>query len=108
MKRIAQLTTLVCAGAVIMLSACSAESGKRSGPSPAASGATATTAAAPDDAVQLAGRYRKSGGVREVHGIQQSPGPEGVPLLTVWTHDTDDSGETFDELKGSITGFLKD
>ncbi|MEX1651771.1 hypothetical protein ABZ960_00990 [Streptomyces pseudovenezuelae] len=45
--------------------------------------------------------------MKDVYGIQRSSRPNGVPLLTVWTHNPDDDAEPFDELKDSITGFLQ-
>ncbi|MFF3873210.1 hypothetical protein [Streptomyces sp. NPDC001978] len=71
-------------------------------------GPTVTTIVPPGAASQLADRYRRSGGAHDVYGIkiQRDSGDSDAPLLIVWTHDPDDSAETFDELKGSITRFL--
>jgi hypothetical protein len=107
MKRIARSATLVCVGAVALLSGCTADSDPRSDHPSAAPGPTVTTSVAPGAAVQLAERYRRSGGEQNVYGIQRSSGPDGVPRLVVWTRDPDDSAETFDQLKGSIIGFLE-
>lgn len=41
------------------------------------------------------------------YGIGISTGPDGVPLLVVWTHNPDGSARAFDGLKASVTGFLE-
>ncbi|MBC9718770.1 hypothetical protein H9Y04_40210 [Streptomyces sp. TRM66268-LWL] len=107
MKRTACSAALICVGALALLAGCTTGSAPRSDRPSAAPGPTATTTVAPAAAVQLADRYRQSGGARDVYGIQRSSGPAGVPLLVVWTRDPDDSAETFDDLKGSIIGFLQ-
>ncbi|MYX08160.1 hypothetical protein GTW98_15355 [Streptomyces sp. SID8375] len=107
MKRRARSAALVCIGALTLLSACTADRDTPSGGRPSeTAGPTATTTLAPGAAAQLADRYRRSGGAHEVYGIQQKPGPGGVPLLIVWTHNPDEDGARFDELKDSIIGFL--
>ncbi|WP_164835835.1 hypothetical protein [Actinacidiphila soli] len=107
MKRIARTAVLVCVGAVTLLSGCTEASDTHSDRVHATPGPTATATVAPGAAVQVAQRYRRSGGAQEVYGIQQSSGPNGAPLLVVWTNNPDESAQTFDELKGSITGFLE-
>lgn len=107
MKRIARTAVLIGAGAVTLLSGCTADGGPDSDRALATAGPTATTTTAPDAAEQVADRYRAVGGEQEVYGIQRSAGPGGVPVLVVWTRDPDDSAQTFDELKASVTGFLE-
>ncbi|WP_250293758.1 hypothetical protein [Streptomyces atroolivaceus] len=106
MKRIARVVVPVGLGAVILLPGCTADGGTDPGRPLAPVGPTATTTVAPAAAAQVAERYRAAGGAREVHGIHRSTGPDGVPLLVVWTRDPDESARTFDELKGSVTSFL--
>lgn len=96
---------LACVGSVLVLSGCTGTTDVDH--APAMAGPVATATVAPVDAARAARRYQRSGGAREVYGIQRSTGPGGVPLLTVWTHDPDESARTFDRLKASITGFLE-
>lgn len=104
MKRIA-LVALACAGSVTLLSGCTEHSASATdGYTP---GPTVTSTVAPDPAVRLAEHYRHSGGVTDVYGLQRGSGPGGVPLVTVWTHNSDDDPEPFEELKESITDFLR-
>ncbi|MDX6315235.1 MAG: hypothetical protein QOF84_4515 [Streptomyces sp.] len=107
MKRIAHVAAVVCVGSVTLLSGCTADSVPRTDHPSFTPGPTATSTVAPDAAVQLAKRYHQSGGANDVYGIKRDSGPAGVPLLIVWTHNPDGDAETFDELKGSITGFLE-
>ncbi|CAM5321080.1 hypothetical protein [Streptomyces hirsutus] len=108
MNLLVRLRVLTCLGCIILLSGCAVNST----PSPdrrssAAPGPTATTTVAPDAAVQLAERYRRSGGTKDVYGIERSSGPDDVPMLTVWTHNPDEDAKSFDSLKVSITGYLE-
>ncbi|WP_320781073.1 hypothetical protein [Streptomyces sp. CRN 30] len=66
-----------------------------------------TSTTAPGAAERLAERYRQAGGVEDVYGIEQSPGPDGVPQLVVWRHGRDDDAESFDPLKQSVVDFLR-
>ena len=95
---------------VLALSACTAQGEERSGSGSAAShasvGPTVTTTAAPADAKELAERYRRAGGDEDVYAIQQEPGPEGVPLLIVRTHNPDTDHKVFDKQKESVVAFL--
>ncbi|OEJ43095.1 hypothetical protein AR457_02240 [Streptomyces agglomeratus] len=99
-------TALACLGSVALLAGCTTAGAPSPGRSSVAPGPTITSTVAPDAAVQVAERYRKSGGEKDVYGIQRSSGPDGVPLLMVWTHDPNEDAEIFDDLKGSITGYL--
>ncbi|GHB04858.1 hypothetical protein [Streptomyces chryseus] len=103
MNIFARWTVLICAGCAALLSSCTADSARPSVPP----GPTVTSTVAPDPAAQLAERYRQSGGEEDVYGIQRSSGPDGTPLLTVWTHNPDEDAEIFDHLKGSIAGYLE-
>ncbi|MFF9128534.1 hypothetical protein ACF09J_35810 [Streptomyces sp. NPDC014889] len=96
---------LACVGSATLLSGCTEHSTSTTGGySP---GPVATSTIAPDAATQLAARYRDSGGMSDVYGIQQSSGPGGVPLVTVWTRSPDRDEVPFDELKASIMGFMQ-
>ncbi|WP_432093271.1 hypothetical protein [Streptomyces sp. bgisy100] len=97
---------LVCAGALALLSGCTADSATRSDKPVATPGPTATTTAASTDAARLAQRYRNAGGLRDVYGIELHDGPGGAPLLIVRMRDADESAATFDALNDSITRFL--
>ncbi|MFF9689572.1 hypothetical protein [Streptomyces sp. NPDC014623] len=107
MKHIASAAVLAGAGALALLSGCTGDGAADPGRSLATVGPTATTTVAPDAAAQVAKRYRVAGGARTVYGIQTSDGPDGVPVLVVWTRDPDGSARVFDELKGSVTGYLE-
>ncbi|MCX2971799.1 MULTISPECIES: hypothetical protein [Streptomyces] len=70
---------------------------------------TSTSTAAPDAAARLAERYQQDGGLRDVHGLQHTAGPGGVPLITVWTREDEARGaEEFQDLRDSVTAFLRD
>lgn len=106
MNPLARWTALVCAGcAVAVLSGCTSAPGPAH--SPAVPGPTVTSTVAPDAASRLAGRYRRAGGEKDVYGIQRTSGPDGVPLLIVRTRNPDEDAGIFDDLKGSITGYLE-
>ncbi|MBT2478582.1 hypothetical protein [Streptomyces sp. ISL-94] len=108
MNHFARVVALTCLGCTILLSGCTVDSTPSPDRRPSGTpGPTATTTVAPDAAVQLADRYRRSGGTKDVYGIQQSSGPDGVPLLTVWTHNPDEDAKPFDDLKESITRYLE-
>ncbi|WP_406368268.1 hypothetical protein [Streptomyces sp. NBC_01546] len=108
MNHLARLMALTCLGCATLLSGCTVDSTPSPDRRPSATpGPTATTTVAPDAAVQLADRYRRSGGTSDVYGIQWSSGPDGVPLLTVWTHSSDEDAKPFDDLKVSITRYLE-
>ncbi|MFI2781213.1 hypothetical protein [Streptomyces sp. ALB3] len=107
MKRIIRTAVLIAAGAVTLLTGCTADDGTDESRAPATAGPTATTTLAPGAAARVAERYRAGGGDQRVYGIRRSAGPGGVPLLVVWTRDPDESARTFDELKDSVTGFLR-
>lgn len=107
MNRIPRLAALICAGSVALLCGCTADSAPGPERSSARPGPTATSTAAPEAAGQRAAEYRRSGGVKEVYGIERGPGPGGVPLLVVWTHSQADDRDSFDALKGSVTGYLQ-
>lgn len=100
-------TALACLGSAAFLTGCTTVGAPSPGRSSVTPGPTITSTVAPDAAVRVAERYRKSGGEKDVYGIQRSSGPDGVPLLIVWTHDPDQDAENFDDLKGSITGYLE-
>ncbi|MGW7056871.1 hypothetical protein [Streptomyces sp. NPDC054887] len=100
-------TALACLASAAFLAGCTTNGAPSPSRSSFAPGPTITSTVAPDAAVRVAERYRKSGGENDVYGIQRSSGPDGVPLLIVWTHDPDEDAETFDDLKGSITGYLE-
>lgn len=70
-------------------------------------GPTVTSTVAPDTAARVAGRYRRAGGEKDVYGIQWTSGPDGVPLLIVRTCNPDEDAGIFDDLKGSVTGYLE-
>ncbi|KQX83853.1 hypothetical protein AB0K86_19030 [Streptomyces clavifer] len=100
-------TLLACVTGALVLSGCAGAQDHGSARAPATAGPTTTTTVAPADAARVAERYKQHGGAREVYGIQKGTGPGGVPLLTVWTHDANDSAQAFERLRGSVTGFLE-
>ncbi|OKK21883.1 hypothetical protein AMK16_01075 [Streptomyces sp. CB00455] len=109
MNSTARLVALACAGCAVLLTGCAVDGApnpeRRSSAVP---GPTTTAAVAPDAAVRLADRYRRSGGTKDVYGIRRSSGPDGVPLVTVWTHKKDeDAARSFGDLKVSITSYLE-
>ncbi|MGW0855267.1 hypothetical protein [Streptomyces sp. NPDC002690] len=93
-------------GCAVLLTGCTTGSGPGRGGSDVTHGPVAIGTAAPDAAARLAERYRRAGGVGEVYGIARSSGADGVPLLTVWTHDPDEDDQPFQELKVSVTRYL--
>ncbi|MEU8702113.1 hypothetical protein AB0C61_31495 [Streptomyces sp. NPDC048680] len=107
MNHLTRWTALVCAGCVALLSGCTTDSAPGPGRSRAAPGPTVTSTVAPAAAARLAERYRRSGGEKDVYGIQRTSGPDGVPLLIVRTRNPDEDAEIFDDLKESITGYLE-
>ncbi|MGW8380819.1 hypothetical protein [Streptomyces sp. ODS28] len=109
MNRLARSATYGLAVAMLLLSACSA-GGAEEDPDDLArwdARPTRTSPAPPSEASRLADRYRNSGGTKDVYGIRRTYVADNVPLLTVWTHNRDDSAEVFDPLKDSITYFLQ-
>jgi hypothetical protein len=106
MKLNIRWATLTSIGAVTLLSGCVASHAAHSDHHAAFPGPTVTTTGVPGPVAQLADRYRRSGGMREVYGVQRSSGPNNVPLLIVWTHNPDEGSETFDALEGSIVRFM--
>ncbi|WP_028815077.1 hypothetical protein [Streptomyces flavidovirens] len=107
MKRPVRLAAVLCTAALPLLGACALDSGTARDHSAESPRPNATTTVAPDSAAQLADRYRKASGNKDVYGIQRADGPGGVPLLTVWTHNAVDDAEPFDRLKVSLTDYLK-
>ncbi|HWU06202.1 MAG TPA: hypothetical protein VN520_07385 [Streptomyces sp.] len=105
MKRVISAAVLVGAGAIALLSGCTGEEAADPGRALATAGPTATVA--PGAAAQVAERYRAAGGAQTVYGIQRSDGPDGVPVLVVWTRDPDNSARTFEELKEPVAGYLE-
>ncbi len=107
MNRTPRLTALICAGSVALLSGCTADGAPGPERSSIRPGPTATSTGAPEAAAQRAADYRRSGGAKEVYGIERSAGPGGVPLVVVWTHSQVDDRDSFDALKESVTGYLQ-
>ncbi|MGW0394360.1 hypothetical protein ACWDYJ_26430 [Streptomyces sp. NPDC003042] len=93
---------LVAVTCTALLSGCTQES---TSPEPVR-GPTATTTAAPPDALALAERYRATGGDADVYGIQQESGQGGAPLLIVRTRNADSDGRLFDKQSASIVVYL--
>ncbi|MER5562684.1 hypothetical protein CG740_20580 [Streptomyces sp. CB01201] len=89
---------------VLALSGCTTDQQGDGGPTTA--GPTATYTGAPGAAGALAERYHRSGGAEEVYGMQYRSASDGTLAITVWTHNPDDSAQTFDGLKSRVTAFL--
>ncbi|MGW2276646.1 hypothetical protein [Streptomyces sp. NPDC001770] len=106
MGNLALRAVLVCVGCAVLLTGCTAGSGPAREDSAGTRGPVATTTVAPGAATQLAERYREAGGVPDVYGIGRGSDGDGVPLLTVWTHDPDEDDRPFQELKESVTRYL--
>ncbi|MFE9373526.1 hypothetical protein ACFYM2_27670 [Streptomyces sp. NPDC006711] len=102
MTRIRHAGPLLCLLAA--LTGCSSEPPAAPGAAYGTAGPTATTSAAPAQAARLAERYRTSGGLDEVYGIQQATGSHGAPVVTVWTKNPD--GGDFERLRQSVMGFI--
>ncbi|MFD7169911.1 hypothetical protein [Streptomyces violascens] len=88
---------------VLALSGCTVFQKDR-GPIQAAPTNTPTGTPARAEAA-LAERYHRSGGAPEVYGIQYRS-DSGAPVISVWTHNPDDSSPTFESLRTGVTGFL--
>ncbi|WP_327176294.1 hypothetical protein OG599_13980 [Streptomyces sp. NBC_01335] len=106
MGNLARRALLVLVGCAVLLTGCTADSASERKDSAGTRGPVATTTVAPDAAARLAERYRSAGGVPDVYGIGRSADGDGVPLLTVWTHDPDEDDRPFQELKKSVTRYL--
>ncbi|MGW2840509.1 hypothetical protein ACWCWD_22295 [Streptomyces sp. NPDC001493] len=106
MRNLACRAVLVCVGCAVLLTGCTANSAPEREDSAGTRGPVATTTVAPDVAARLAERYRRAGGVPDVFGIGRGFDGDGVPLLTVWTHDPDEDDRPFQELKESVTRYL--
>ncbi|MFF7360599.1 hypothetical protein [Streptomyces sp. NPDC008125] len=106
MGNLARRAVLVCVGCAALLTGCTADSGAAREDSAGTPGPVATTTVAPDAAARLAERYRRAGGAADVYGIGRGSDGDGVPLLTVWTHDPDEDDRPFQELRESVTRYL--
>lgn len=106
MRILARRAALLGFGCAVLLTGCTGNSSTEQDRSDPAFGPVATATVAPDAAARLAERYRRAGGVPDVYGIARSSGADGVPLLTVWTHDPDRDDGPFQELKLSVTRYL--
>lgn len=106
-RRLVRLAAVLLTAALPLLGGCTQDSGAARDHSTESPRPNTTSTVAPDSAVQLADRYRKASGNKDVYGIQDAVGPGGVPLMTVWTHNADDDAEPFDRLKVSLTDYLK-
>ncbi|MCX5379832.1 hypothetical protein [Streptomyces sp. NBC_00091] len=92
---------LATAACTVLLAGCTEETPVRAAPGP-----TATTTAAPPEALALAERYRAAGGDADVYGIQQESTADGVPLLIVRTRNANTDDPVFKKQAASITSFL--
>ncbi|MBW1597810.1 hypothetical protein [Streptomyces sp. JJ38] len=95
-----------CSSVLGLASGCSSVLAETDRP-PREAGPTVTSTVAPDPAVTLAERYRRDGGLEDVYGSRHAPGPDGVPLFTVWTRDPDDGSQPFERLRRSVTAFMR-
>ncbi|NJP67000.1 hypothetical protein [Streptomyces spiramenti] len=105
MRRPIRRAVVLSAAAVLLVGGCAPGGGTPEGDSTEPPRPT-TSAGAPDSAVRLADRYREATGNEDVHGIQRTDGPAGVPLLTVWSHHERNSREAFERLNSSVTDYL--
>lgn len=99
---------VACAAATVVALSAGCTTGATPGPDEPSVGPTATSTAAPDAARRLAERYHRWGGSPDVYGIRHVSGPGGAPLFVVWTHDENDRPDAFEELRGSVTAFLRE
>ncbi|MFJ9061780.1 hypothetical protein [Streptomyces sp. NPDC102409] len=107
MRRVIRRSAFLFTAALPLLGGCTLDSGTTRDHSTESPRPNTTATVAPGPAMQLADRFRKASGNKDVYGIQRADGPDGVPLLTVWTRNADEDAAPFDRLQVSLTNYLK-
>lgn len=102
MKRILPAFLLT---AAVLLSACSTATPSNDDPTTAGGPPTTSASPAGKDS-DLAARYRRAGGDRDVYGIEHTQVRDGTQALTVWTRRKSGYGSGFDKFDKTLTSFL--